>query len=42
VARDATVASLDHRVRFDAKDRRAEVVCHPVTVKMLLPYGGYN
>ena len=35
VAGDGTVASPDPRLRIDAKDRRVEVVCHPVTVKMI-------
>ncbi|HUT59351.1 MAG TPA: PQQ-binding-like beta-propeller repeat protein [Phycisphaerae bacterium] len=35
VAGDGTVASPDPRVRIDAKERRVEVICHPVTVKMV-------
>ena len=35
VAADGTVASRDSRVRVDAKMGRLEVVCHPVTVKMI-------
>jgi len=35
VAGDGTVASPDPRLRIDAKDRRVDVICHPVTVKMI-------
>jgi WD40 repeat protein len=35
LAADGTVTSSDPRVRVDAKTRRVEMVCHPVTIKML-------
>ncbi|HUS47679.1 MAG TPA: PQQ-binding-like beta-propeller repeat protein [Phycisphaerae bacterium] len=35
VAGDGTVASADRRLRIDAKARRVEVICYPVTVKMI-------
>jgi hypothetical protein len=35
LAADGTAASNDPRVRVDGKTRRVEVICHPVTIKML-------
>ncbi|MGB2824689.1 MAG: hypothetical protein WBF17_27200, partial [Phycisphaerae bacterium] len=35
VAGDGSVASAERRLRIDAKARRVEVICHPVTVRMI-------